>query len=326
MFGMVTQSASAAVTGDSLQVIGTITGGKLPEALAITPNGAYLYVGNYGSSTLSVINTSLNTVSAKIALPSGPTAIAITPDGKKAFVLSAKGIAVIRISTNTVLKTISPGPSFGTALAVTPDGAQLYVSNFYGTVSIINTATDKIEKKLTVGANANGVAISPDGKSAYVDANGSGGPFYLTKIDVASKTITAPQLGVRAIKHGITDVLVSPDSQTVYVPEGENDVLALNAVTGQVEFDVVLSTQPQFFLGGAQISPSGKFLYVTELSANSVATIDTQLGTTVGTPLAVGSGPTGVVISPSGSDLYVANTTPGNRRTKGTVSVIEITP
>jgi YVTN family beta-propeller protein len=327
MFETGIQYAPAALTGDSLQVVGTVTVGKLPEALAITPNGAYLYVGNYGSSTLSVINTSLNTVSAKIALPSGPRGIAITPDGKTAFLLSGKGISVIRMSTNKVLKTISPGPSFGTGLAVTPDGTQLFVSNFYGTVSIINIVTDKIEKKLTVGYNANAVAISPDGKYAYVDANAAGGPFYLTKIDIASKTIIVPQLGAGVFTSGISGALVfSPDSQTVYVPEGENNVLAVNAVTGQVEFEVVLSTQPQFFLGGAQISPSGEFLYVAESTTNSVATIDTLQGMTVGTPLAVGSAPDAVAISPSGSYLYVGNSTPGNRRTRGTVSVIQITP
>jgi YVTN family beta-propeller protein len=220
-----------------------------------------------------------------------------------------------------VLKTISPGPSFGTDLAVTLNGTQLYVANFSGTVSIINVATYQLEKTLTLGSNASIVAMSPDGKSAYVGAlNGSGGPSYLAKIDVASQTIVAPQLGAGHFHHGLSALAFSPDSQTVYAPEGEKDVLALNAVTGQLEFKVVLSTQPQFFLGGAQISPSGKYLYVVESTANAVVIINTLQGTQVGTPVAVGNSPVSIMIA--GYWIYVVNDTPGSRRVRGTVSVL----
>ena len=323
------QSAPATITGDALQVVGTITAGKSPDAMAITPNGNYVYVDNYGSGTVSVINALLNKVSTTIPIPSssGPTGIVITSDGSTAFVLADR-IFVISTATNQILKTIPSAPSsrtgvpsFWNGLGVTPDGTQLYVSNFNGTVSIINVATGQIENTLKVGYNAFAVAISPDGKSAYVKAVADEGPFYLTKIDVASQTIELPQFGAGLYNYGISALVVSPDSQTVYVAEAENSVLALNADTGNQEFRVRLSSQPQ--LGGLQVSPSGKSLYVVENSANAVATINTPRGTQVGTLVTVGNGPDSVVIS--GRWLYVLNTNPGTRRNRGSVSIIHIT-
>jgi DNA-binding beta-propeller fold protein YncE len=58
--------------------------GQAPAALAITPDGAYVYVasyidGNLGTGTLSIIKTSDNSVQLNaITGFSGPFAIAIT--------------------------------------------------------------------------------------------------------------------------------------------------------------------------------------------------------------------------------------------------------
>ena len=69
-----------------------ITVGQAPAALAITPNGAYVYVVNYvtgtlGGGTVSIIKTSNNTViPPTITGLSGPYAISITPNGRYAYV------------------------------------------------------------------------------------------------------------------------------------------------------------------------------------------------------------------------------------------------
>ena len=319
-------SAPAGVTGDSLTVDATIRVGINPVSLAVTPNGKYLYVTNYGSHTVSVIKTARNKVSDSITLTSGAggslSSVAITPDGSTVFVLDAHStIAVISTSTNTVRKKISAGPSFGTGLAITPDGAHLFVSNFSGTVSIINVASHQIEKTLTVGTETWAVAISPDGKSAYVEADSSGGPFYLTKIDIASQTIVASQLGAGLINGISTALAFSPDSQTVYVPEAEAAVLALNATTGQLENTFVLSSERNFLLGGVQVSPDGLSLYVAEVRGKAIATINTTNGTTVTTSLAGGKHPYPVMISPDGTHLYVASAGTPPDDAKGSVSV-----
>ena len=171
--------------------------GLAPSALAMTPDGAYVYVTNYvdgnpGTGTVSVIRTLDNTVIATIPGFSGPFGIAITPNGKYAYVTNfgsnnfapyGTTVMVIDIATNTVIATIPVGiqPS---GVAVTPDGNYVYVSNYYtlylgpnftnltafpGTVNIIRVADNTvISPTINVGASPAYIAITPDGNYAYV--------------------------------------------------------------------------------------------------------------------------------------------------------------
>ena len=102
-----------------------------------------VYVGNYGSGTLTPINASNNTTGSTIATLD-PQAIAITPDGTKAYVVNhgSNSVTPITVSTNAPGTAIAVG-SRPDSVAVTPDGATAYIAN-YGSNSItpINTSTN----------------------------------------------------------------------------------------------------------------------------------------------------------------------------------------
>jgi len=90
-------------------VIATIPVGIAPQAIDITPNGAFAYVANYGG-TISVIDTATNTVSATVSV-ANPEGIAVRPDGTFVYVTgnSSNTVAVIDTATNTVTANISVG-------------------------------------------------------------------------------------------------------------------------------------------------------------------------------------------------------------------------
>lgn len=173
-----------------------ITVGQAPAALAATPDGAFIYVANYvdgnpGTGTMSVIRTSDNTVVATIPGFSGPFDIAITPNGKRAYVTNfgsnnfspvGRTVTVVDLTTNTVVDTIIVGiqPS---GVAITPDGKYAYVSNYYtlylgpnftnltafqGTVNIIRTCDNTVLPfEINVGSSPAKIAIAPNG-TVYV--------------------------------------------------------------------------------------------------------------------------------------------------------------
>src|ERR1700731_958570 len=60
-------------------------------ALAATPAEAapFAYVANVFSNTVSVIDTATNTVGATVAVGINPIGVAVTPDGKQAYVVNA---------------------------------------------------------------------------------------------------------------------------------------------------------------------------------------------------------------------------------------------
>ena len=115
-----------------------------------------------GTSAVSVIDTAtLSVVSFGVA--GGPIAVAITPDGTRAYVASnfSNTVEVIDTATNTEVVTIPVGIE-PFAIAITPDGTRAYVTNSgSNTVSVIDTATNAVVATVPVGLVPAGVAITP---------------------------------------------------------------------------------------------------------------------------------------------------------------------
>jgi YVTN family beta-propeller protein len=89
-------------------VTATIPVGVSPRAIDITPNGAFAYVANFESGTVSVIDTATNTVSATVSVASA-SGVAVRPDGAFSYVTSFQSSTVAVIDTTTVTASITVG-------------------------------------------------------------------------------------------------------------------------------------------------------------------------------------------------------------------------
>src|SRR5204862_132514 len=105
---------------------------------ALSPDGRYLYTGNYAGNvgTVSVIDTTTNTVvGTPIALPNpeGYASVAtyglvVSPDGQRLYIVdrAAAGVTVIDTVSRTVVDRIEiDGETID--VAVSADGKRLYV-------------------------------------------------------------------------------------------------------------------------------------------------------------------------------------------------------
>ena len=114
---------------------------------------AYAYITNYNSNTVSVINTSSNTVIATVDVRNNPHGVAVNPAGTKVYVTNEedKTVSVIDTATNTVTATVNVGKQpYG--VAVNPIGTKVYVANIVdSTVSVINTTTNTVTATVNVG-------------------------------------------------------------------------------------------------------------------------------------------------------------------------------
>src|SRR6516165_4537091 len=112
-------------------VVGTITVGKQPSGMAISPNGGLALVANRADGTVSVLSIRgkdilvVDTVTVGTATDS-VSAVAITPDGKHAFAAKAAAnkVAWLTIDGDKVTydKRDLPTGIFPYNVAVTPDG------------------------------------------------------------------------------------------------------------------------------------------------------------------------------------------------------------
>lgn len=165
-FGVVSVVSTA-----TAEVVATVTVGKESGALAITPNGEYVYVTN-GDGTISVLDTASNIVTAKITVGQvNFSGLAFTPDGKYIYISTGlDGVLVMSTESNAVTTTIT-GDFVGlNGVAVAPDGKYAYVTCGLrnNLILVINTATNVVEYTLSGGVRPYGIVIAPNGQYAYV--------------------------------------------------------------------------------------------------------------------------------------------------------------
>ncbi len=267
------------------------------------------------ASTVSVVDTTTNTVTAKITEPVDGEGIGVTPDGTKVFVaqdVASGTVTVIDPATERVVRSIVVGEA-PRMVAVTPDGRKAYVPNSLGagTISVIDTASETVTKTISDNGFASGIAISPDGTRAYV-ANELAGTVSVidTGTDTIVDTIT---IGASTAPIG---VVTSNDGGTLYVSEFKNAVAVVDVATGAVRKTITVGNISSPYAFSLAIAPNGKRLYIANERDGTVSAIDTASNTVVAT-IPVGINPVGIAVTPDSSRAYVANLT------SGTLSVID---
>ena len=139
------------------------------------PAGAIMYVA--ASNGMTPVTTATNTPGKPIKIGAIPAAIAITPDGKTAYIADVHPGTVTPVATaiNTPGRPIKIG-GFPWAIAITPDGKTAYIVNLpaYGRgpsrvipVATATTPGRPIKISDIVGLSA-AIAITPDGRTAYI--------------------------------------------------------------------------------------------------------------------------------------------------------------
>lgn len=207
-----------------------ITVGGLPMGIAITPDGKQVYVACQYTNTVSVIDTSTETVSATISFPSGSKLanIVIAPSGLRAYVTAqgANALLVIDTSTNTVLPTPIALASSPLGIAIAPDGKEIYVTHYDSAtgISVVDVAANAVVATIPGVAYLFAVAFTPNGKWVYVP--GGGGVGYTLVIDTATRTL------VDTIPQGGSAVAITLDGAHAYLTSaGANAVSVIDTAT-----------------------------------------------------------------------------------------------
>ena len=158
------------VTGLAPSSGGTASVPAQPVFLASTQNDA-MYVANYNSSSVAVINTSLNAVTNSALVGQHPVALAETPNGNKLYVANQGSNAVSSLNTVDMSQNTVTGFSGITPvwLVSRSDSQKVYViTQGDGQLVTIDTATDTVVGNVPVGAGANFIFYDPHLNRLYV--------------------------------------------------------------------------------------------------------------------------------------------------------------
>lgn len=194
---------------------------SLTTVFAQTAEAPYnrLYVTNYLSNNVSVVDLNLGKVTTTIPVGTGPAGMAVAPDLEEVYVANmwSGTVSVISTDTNTVTATI-PIPTFNNpavpfGLAMMPDGSRVYVTNINdGTVRVIDTKTQRVTATITAAYDwaMRYIGISPDGQFAWVIGAGDG---KISIIRTADNQLVTRILNLPSARH----LAFTPDGTRAYV-------------------------------------------------------------------------------------------------------------
>lgn len=123
-----------------------------------------------------------------------PINLAISPDGRRLYVVCEQSNSLIVVSpaTGRILHEIPVGRR-PQDVALAPDGAMLYVTNrMDASVSVIDTATARVVAEIPVGHEPHGILIDPSGRKAFVANTGA------DSVSVIDLTLAREERRVRA--------------------------------------------------------------------------------------------------------------------------------
>jgi len=319
-------------------VIGTGNGvGELATQMASTPGGKTIWVID-GGDTVTPVSTATHRAGkpVRVVYKHGDSTeqVLAAPDGKTLYVLDSTG-AVTPISTTThrAGRLVELGQGAGAEMAITPDGATLYVAQFHppGTgpsyVIPIDTATNRAGKRIRVATAATAIMVTPDGKTVYIIGqpltarqniqSPASQRIEVTPIATATNRPGKPVLAGKGSLGEYTPVAMTPDGQTMYIPDNTPD--------GVIPFSTATNTPGKLIgsgsarVNGITITPDGRTAYViSEPEGNegggpactgppgAVTPIATATNT-AGKPVKVGCIPVAAAVTPDGQTIYVAS-------------------
>ena len=246
-------SVSTIDTGTG-QASGTaIPTGEGPNSIAMTPNGRRAVVTNFLGDSATVIDTATRTPVATIPLPAHGERVAITPDGKTAWVTVEGDERVYLLApesnANTTIGSFTVGKE-PLPVAFTPDGKYAYVGLESG-VQAVETATGAlVGNPIAIGGAANWLVFTPDGKTAYASEGEE-----VVVIDTALGIV----IGRIPIGTKAEGLAVTPDGRRLYVAaEGGTVTVVETATDERLGMPIDVGGEPQEIA----ITPSGDTAYV----------------------------------------------------------------
>lgn len=303
---------TAVITG-TFAVAGAVHGPGPDQPAAATYPGLVCVLSQGGIVTRIRDGRALAPIHLNASGDAWPNAIAVTPDGKTAYVATTRGerrpgvVIPIQLATGKVLKPIPVGV-WPNAISVTASGKTVYVTNFLsGTVTPIATATNTPLAPIKVGGSRPDLVVTaPDGRTIYVARNGTLTPFR-TATGTPLQPLQIPGLGGLNEVHGI---VVTPDSKTVYASsyDAVTPIQRDHALTpvSVPEAPDSITLAP----GHTAYVVSKSFRFGHQSHRDTITPINLRNGTKL-PPLTVHSSPNGwgnIAIAPGGKTAYFTDT------------------
>jgi YVTN family beta-propeller protein len=282
--------------GDNALAVVDMTAGKVrttipvtaPDGIAITPDGAKVYVSSNDSGAVAVIDTASDSVKTTIAVGTQPQGMVATEDGKYVIVaVQGDGDAAI---IDTAMDAVVARAPIGKAhsAATNADGTLSFVSSQAPdapAVQLVDVPSGAPAGTFPVEAAPRALA-DVDGK-LYVTLVGS------ADVDVLDAT-SGQKLGAITTDGSPHDVRPTRDgSRVLTVSQTAGELVFIDPATSTLVAHVATGTMPHWI----GLPSDGREAYVTNEGDNDVVVVDLATHAVTKT-FAVGQAPRKIVVRP----------------------------
>lgn len=294
----------------SNRVLATLPTGEGPHEVAVSHDGRWAAVSNYGArgkpgSTLTLIDLEHLAVARTVSLAphQRPHGIAFLPGDTLVAVTSetSQAVLLVDLRTNQVAAAVPTKGRLSHMLALVPDGSRIFTGNIGdAAVSELDPSRREHLRTFPVGKADEGIAVSPDGKTVW---SGSNADSTVVVVDVrlgrAVDTLRGFGMPYRlaATPDGRRVVVTDPEKSQIWIVtaatrkrEALIDVAADSLVATT---EVAGSAAPE----GVAVSRDGRWAFVTLQGRNRMVTIDLGRAAIVGWAV-TGNWSDGIAYSP----------------------------
>lgn len=221
----------------SLEWLGSLSsGGNWPKVMVTDRGEGRVYVANWLSETVGIIDPVSGTVTATIPVGGQPRGLWLSPEGRFLWVclFSTGEIEVIDLERGVVAHRLGLPPGAARHIVASPEGRVLYYSDMYhGTVGAIDRERRVVTHTRRVGPNVNTIAADPRGEFLFVSVRGRNnaedyllpGPEHGRIVVLDARTLDEKQ-SIWARRQP-TGLAVSPDGTLLAATDFLDDNLAI---------------------------------------------------------------------------------------------------
>ena len=323
--------ASVTAPETTYAVIKTVGVGQAPTGVAMNSADDTVYVANYSSGNVSVVDGRLGVLTDD-TIPVGPGSgnqplnVAVNQADDTVYITTEINLAYVLIvdGRTGVLDDTVPVPVGSGSVAVNQVDDTVYVARrgILGsgtTMAIIDGRSQSLASTITVGQGPFGVAVNDDDDSVYVANYGSDGTpsSDISVIDGLTGLLANTLTGTARP----TRVAVDQDDDTVYVTNRvANTISVIRGATDSIIGTIPVGLAPE----SVAVDPVDDTVFVVNRGSNNVSVINGRTGVRTDDTIGVGSSPYGVVVDEAGFNaglIFVSNAG------AGTLSVIgRVTP
>lgn len=275
----------------TLAILATVPTGRAPHEVAISHDGRWALVSNYGTrdapgNTITVIDIAGRAVGRTIEMAETrrPHGMVFLPGDSVVAVTAEVNRAVLLVDVRTG-KTLRSLPTNGRAphiVGSSSDGRRLIAGNIGdGTLAVLSPMSSDTTKTVKVGRQPEGVAITPDGTRAWAGSN-QDSIVVVVSLDRAQPIDTIRGFGLPY------RLAISPDGRSVVVSDPvKATVRVFDEPSRRQRWNISIpadslvptaevkgSASPE----GVTISRDSRWAYVTLQGRNRVIAIDLENG------------------------------------------------